>query len=124
MTWQKIGRALRDVDAHPPHHRRRHCRLQVPRSDPAAPAMNPRMWRHPATRRNIALLAADGVQFVGPNVGEMAERGEAGPGRMAEPLEILAAIERVIGTRSSEGPAPLAGESRAAEQGLALAGRH
>jgi phosphopantothenoylcysteine decarboxylase / phosphopantothenate---cysteine ligase len=88
-----------------------------------APAMNPRMWLHPATRRNVALLEADGVQFVGPNVGEMAERGAAGPGRMAEPLEILAAIERVIGTHS-EGPAPPAGETRGAEQGLALAGRH
>jgi phosphopantothenoylcysteine decarboxylase/phosphopantothenate--cysteine ligase len=89
-----------------------------------APAMNPRMWLHPATRRNVALLEADGVQLVGPNVGEMAERGEAGPGRMAEPLEILAAIERVIGTRSSEGPAPLPSESQGAEQGVALAGRH
>jgi len=49
-----------------------------------APAMNPRMWLNPATRRNVALLQADGVQFVGPNVGEMAERGEAGPGRLAE----------------------------------------
>jgi phosphopantothenoylcysteine decarboxylase/phosphopantothenate--cysteine ligase len=58
-----------------------------------APAMNPCMWRHPATRRNRATLAADGVAFVGPNSGEMAERGEAGPGRMAEPHEILAAIE-------------------------------
>src|ERR671937_2841050 len=47
----------------------------------AAPAMNPRMWLHPATRRNVALLKADGIQFVGPNFGEMAERGEAGPGR-------------------------------------------
>ena len=51
----------------------------------AAPAMNPRMWLHPATRRNVAQLEADGVRFVGPNSGEMAERGEAGPGRMSEP---------------------------------------
>ena len=57
-----------------------------------APAMNPRMWLHPATRRNAAQLTADGIAMVGPNSGEMAERGEAGPGRMAEPAEILAAI--------------------------------
>ncbi|MGZ3289291.1 MAG: flavoprotein, partial [Xanthobacteraceae bacterium] len=50
-----------------------------------APAMNPRMWAHPATRRNLARLAADGVAVVGPNAGEMAEAGEAGIGRMAEP---------------------------------------
>jgi phosphopantothenoylcysteine decarboxylase/phosphopantothenate--cysteine ligase len=58
-----------------------------------APAMNSRMWAHPATQRNAAQLRADGVLFVGPNAGEMAERGEAGEGRMAEPLEILAAID-------------------------------
>ncbi len=54
-----------------------------------APAMNPRMWRHPATQRNVTQLKADGVQFLGPNTGEMAESNEAGPGRMAEPAEIL-----------------------------------
>jgi phosphopantothenoylcysteine decarboxylase / phosphopantothenate---cysteine ligase len=58
-----------------------------------APAMNPRMWGHAATRRNLARLAADGVTVVGPGEGEMAERGEAGIGRMAEPLEIAAAAE-------------------------------
>jgi len=58
-----------------------------------APAMNPRMWAHPATVRNARQLAADGIRFVGPNVGTMAERGEFGAGRMAEPMEILAAIE-------------------------------
>jgi phosphopantothenoylcysteine decarboxylase/phosphopantothenate--cysteine ligase len=57
-----------------------------------APAMNPKMWAHPATRRNRATLAADGVEFIGPNAGAMAEAGEAGEGRMAEPAEILAAI--------------------------------
>jgi phosphopantothenoylcysteine decarboxylase/phosphopantothenate--cysteine ligase len=57
-----------------------------------APAMNPRMWAHAATRRNIAQLTADGVAVIGPNAGEMAERGEAGIGRMAEPLEIVAAV--------------------------------
>ena len=61
-----------------------------------APAMNPRMWTHPATVRNAAQLAADGVRFVGPNVGAMAERGEFGAGRMAEPMEILAAIEAFL----------------------------
>jgi phosphopantothenoylcysteine decarboxylase/phosphopantothenate--cysteine ligase len=53
--------------------------------------MNPHMWEHPATRRNLARLADDGVAVVGPNAGEMAEAGEAGVGRMAEPLEIVAA---------------------------------
>jgi phosphopantothenoylcysteine decarboxylase/phosphopantothenate--cysteine ligase len=61
-----------------------------------APAMNPHMWGHKATARNLAQLQADGVKTVGPNEGEMAELGEAGPGRMAEPLEIVAAIERLI----------------------------
>lgn len=61
-----------------------------------APAMNPRMWSHPATRRNRATLAKDGVAFVGPGKGEMAESGEAGEGRMAEPLEIAAAVERLL----------------------------
>src|SRR3954471_9662479 len=53
-----------------------------------APAMNPLMWNNPATRRNAAQLARDGVTMIGPNAGEMAEAGEAGTGRMAEPLEI------------------------------------
>jgi phosphopantothenoylcysteine decarboxylase/phosphopantothenate--cysteine ligase len=58
-----------------------------------APAMNPHMWSHAATRRNLSQLIADGVAVVGPNAGEMAEQGEAGIGRMAEPLEIVAAVE-------------------------------
>ncbi len=58
-----------------------------------APAMNPRMWAHPATRRNLALLERDGITRIGPNAGAMAERDEFGEGRMAEPMEILAAIE-------------------------------
>lgn len=57
-----------------------------------APAMNVRMWEHPATQRNRATLAADGIAFVGPNDGDMA-CGEYGPGRMSEPLEIVAAVE-------------------------------
>jgi phosphopantothenoylcysteine decarboxylase/phosphopantothenate--cysteine ligase len=61
-----------------------------------APAMNPRMWGHAATRRNLARLAADGVVVVGPGQGEMAERGEAGTGRMAEPLAIAAAADTLL----------------------------
>jgi phosphopantothenoylcysteine decarboxylase/phosphopantothenate--cysteine ligase len=64
-----------------------------------APAMNVRMWDHAATQRNIATLADDGVAFVGPNEGDMA-CGESGPGRMAEPLEIVAAVEAKL----SDGP--------------------
>ncbi len=61
-----------------------------------APAMNPRMWANPAVRRNRATLEADGIAFVGPERGEMAEAGEAGEGRMAEPLAIVAAAERLL----------------------------
>ncbi len=56
-----------------------------------APAMNHRMWRHPATQANVATLLARGVRMVGPNDGPLAE-GESGPGRMAEPAEIVAAL--------------------------------
>lgn len=58
-----------------------------------APAMNPLMWSNAATRRNIARLQRDGIAMIGPNAGEMAEAGEAGTGRMAEPLQIAAAAE-------------------------------
>ena len=61
-----------------------------------APSMNVRMWDHPATQRNVTVLKADGVAFVGPNEGDMA-CGEYGPGRMAEPLEIVAAIDSALG---------------------------
>jgi len=61
-----------------------------------APAMNVRMWEHPATQRNIATLRGDGITMVGPNDGDMA-CGEYGPGRMAEPLEIVAAVEERLG---------------------------
>ncbi|MEE2944268.1 MAG: bifunctional phosphopantothenoylcysteine decarboxylase/phosphopantothenate--cysteine ligase CoaBC [Pseudomonadota bacterium] len=64
-----------------------------------APAMNVRMWEHPATQRNLQLLKQDGVAFVGPNEGDMA-CGEYGPGRMAEPAEIVTAIENQL----AEGP--------------------
>ena len=56
-----------------------------------APAMNVRMWQHPATQRNIASLQADGIDFVGPEDGDMA-CGEYGPGRMSEPLAIVSAV--------------------------------
>jgi phosphopantothenoylcysteine decarboxylase/phosphopantothenate--cysteine ligase len=60
-----------------------------------APAMNVRMWQHAATKRNLAALRTDGIHVIGPNDGEMA-CGEFGPGRMAEPEEILAAIEKLL----------------------------
>ena len=60
-----------------------------------APAMNPHMWANKATQRNLAQLVADGVALIGPNEGEMAEAGERGLGRMAEPLEIAAAVEKL-----------------------------
>lgn len=56
-----------------------------------APAMNHVMWQHPATRANIETLRSRGVQVIGPNDGPLAE-GESGPGRMAEPAEIVAAL--------------------------------
>ena len=65
----------------------------------AAPAMNLRMWLHPATAANVATLVARGVVLVGPGEGEMA-CGEYGPGRMAEPLEIVVAIEAHFRDRS------------------------
>ncbi len=68
-----------------------------------APAMNVRMWEHAATQRNLETLRSDGIHVVGPNEGDMA-CGEFGMGRMAEPLEILSAIESVV-----QIPGPLAG---------------
>jgi phosphopantothenoylcysteine decarboxylase / phosphopantothenate---cysteine ligase len=66
-----------------------------------APAMNPHMWAAKPTQRNLAQLKADGVRLVGPNAGEMAERGEAGVGRMAEPGEIVTAVEALLAARGS-----------------------
>jgi phosphopantothenoylcysteine decarboxylase/phosphopantothenate--cysteine ligase len=85
-----------------------------------APAMNLRMWLHPVTKRNAAILQKDGVVFVGPEDGGMA-CGEYGPGRMSEPLAILAAIENVLasGTRIAL-PAHFSGNQEA--RGV-LAGR-
>src|SRR5271156_5634172 len=79
----------------------------------AAPAMNVRMWLHPATCRNLERLRDDGVVIVGPDSGPMA-CGEFGPGRMAEPAAILAAIEKALG-----------GDPKtAADESALLAGRH
>ncbi|MEH3146302.1 MAG: bifunctional phosphopantothenoylcysteine decarboxylase/phosphopantothenate--cysteine ligase CoaBC [Methylobacterium frigidaeris] len=68
-----------------------------------APAMNVRMWQHPATRRNLATLRGDGVAVVGPNSGAMAE-AETGPGRMAEPHEIADALDALLAGEADEGP--------------------
>lgn len=65
-----------------------------------APAMNPAMWGNPATKRNRLTLVNDGVQFIGPEKGEMAESGEAGTGRMSEPLAIVAAVETLLAPRA------------------------
>jgi phosphopantothenoylcysteine decarboxylase/phosphopantothenate--cysteine ligase len=78
-----------------------------------APAMNPKMWAAPATLRNVAVLKADGICFIGPMAGEMAESNEAGTGRMAEPLEIVAAVLDVLG----EAPKPLAGKTAVVTSG-------
>jgi phosphopantothenoylcysteine decarboxylase/phosphopantothenate--cysteine ligase len=72
-----------------------------------APAMNPLMWNNAATRRNVAQLARDGVAIIGPNAGEMAERNEAGTGRMAEPTEIAVAA---LGLLRPPQPQSLAGK--------------
>ena len=89
-----------------------------------APAMNVRMWLHPATQRNLATLRGDGVLTVGPNEGSMA-CGEFGPGRLAEPPEIIAAIEQALKGATvlpfPGGPARL--EAPKPREG-ALAGRH
>ena len=66
-----------------------------------APAMNPKMWGNRATQRNVTQLRAYGLQTIGPNSGEMAESGEAGIGRMAEPLEIVDAAISLLGVSSS-----------------------
>jgi phosphopantothenoylcysteine decarboxylase / phosphopantothenate---cysteine ligase len=67
-----------------------------------APAMNPRMWGHPATRANAELLRSRGVELVGPDEGELAE-GEWGVGRLAEPAEIAARIEQLLAPGSLAG---------------------
>jgi phosphopantothenoylcysteine decarboxylase/phosphopantothenate--cysteine ligase len=71
-----------------------------------APAMNPVMWSAAPTRRNLETLKADGVVMIGPMKGEMAESGEVGTGRMAEPLEIVAAAITLLSPEDK----PLAGK--------------
>ncbi len=71
-----------------------------------APAMNPAMWSHRATQRNAETLAGDGIDLVGPAEGEMAESGEAGIGRMVEPMGIVDAVEQLL----DDEPKPLAGK--------------
>lgn len=75
-----------------------------------APAMNPAMWAHPATQRNVATLKADGIAFIGPESGEMAESGEAGLGRMAEPLAIAERALALLEAGSTLPARPLAGK--------------
>ncbi len=70
-----------------------------------APAMNPKMWEAAPTQRNVETLRGDGIHFIGPANGEMAERGEAGVGRMAEPHEILSSVLLLM----DDGPKPLKG---------------
>ena len=73
-----------------------------------APAMNPLMWANAATRRNLATLTRDSVHIIGPNAGEMAERNEAGVGRMSEPTEIAEAALALL--RPTKALGPLAGK--------------
>ena len=85
----------------------------------AAPSMNLRMWLHPATQRNVAQLRADGMLFVGPNDGSMA-CGEFGPGRLSEPMEIVAAVEAAL---AGDTTIPLPGAAALPLLGRPLAGR-
>ncbi|MBD8545990.1 bifunctional phosphopantothenoylcysteine decarboxylase/phosphopantothenate--cysteine ligase CoaBC [Sphingomonas sp. CFBP 8760] len=82
----------------------------------AAPAMNVRMWTHPATTRNVARLRADGITVLDPDDGAMA-CGEYGPGRLPEPAAILAAIESALDGSALDGSAPDVADRP-------LAGRH
>jgi hypothetical protein len=70
--------------------------------------MNPAMWSHPATRRNVETLRKDGIRFIGPMAGEMAESNEAGEGRMAEPLADRGQHRDAAWTTA---PKPLAGKT-------------
>ena len=70
-----------------------------------APAMNVKMWEHPATQRNVATLRDDGIRIAGPATGELAD-GESGPGRLVEPEELVAAIRELLDTQA---PLSLAG---------------
>ncbi len=94
----------------------------------AAPAMNPAMWSHAATRRNVRQLETDGVKFIGPNTGEMAEAGEAGVGRMAEVAELVERIETLLAgddeTGRGLGFITVSSKRERAVAPLPLAGRH
>jgi phosphopantothenoylcysteine decarboxylase/phosphopantothenate--cysteine ligase len=70
--------------------------LATDKSILVAPAMNPHMWLHPATRRNVVQLQLDGVRILGPATGEMAERDESGPGRLIEVPDLVVAIEKAL----------------------------
>jgi phosphopantothenoylcysteine decarboxylase/phosphopantothenate--cysteine ligase len=74
-----------------------------------APAMNNHMWEHPATRANVERLRARGVTVVEPGVGQLASKGEHGAGRLAEPADLLAAVEAVLAGGAPAGPGPLDG---------------
>ncbi|WP_311273765.1 MULTISPECIES: bifunctional phosphopantothenoylcysteine decarboxylase/phosphopantothenate--cysteine ligase CoaBC [unclassified Rhizobium] len=80
--------------------------LATDRKVMVAPAMNPKMWAAKPTQRNIATLQADGVAFIDPMAGEMAEKNEVGLGRMAEPLQIVEAVEKAL----DDGLKPLSGK--------------
>ena len=86
----------------------------------AAPAMNVRMWQHPATQRNLETLENDGIRFVGPEDGDMA-CGEFGPGRMAEPEAILEAIRAALGRQK---PLRLPPEAAISLPSQRLSGQH
>lgn len=75
----------------------------------AVPAMNPKMWSNKATQRNVAQLKADGIYFLGPASGEMAERGEAGVGRLVEVPEIVAETDRLLQAAANENEAAVTG---------------
>lgn len=74
-----------------------------------APAMNTRMWQHPATRRNLEKLKSDGVHIIEPDSGEMA-CGTFGPGRLSEPERIVAAALEILGKRRERKASDLEGE--------------
>ena len=85
------------------------------------PAMNVRMWLHAATQRNVAALKSAGCSVFGPAEGEMA-CGEFGPGRMLEPLEIVAALEKLIAVRSTGSPKAPASRPLAGRRAIVTAG--
>ena len=74
-----------------------------PRKWLLAPAMNEKMWASPAVQENLAILRERGARSVGPAVGEMAERSHVGPGRLAEPKEIVEAAEMLLKPRDLDG---------------------